>query len=119
LPLSELVPMSYIEAVKHFFNFNPAWLLFSSMEYGDFSESSKYKMEMLRPVNQPNQFYLTMLDIKNERLDFDLSYQSRKYKPETVKMFLDSYKIIINHAADNPELSINEILVKYKKEMMK
>ncbi len=117
LPLSELVPMSYYEAIKHFFNFNPAWLLFSSMEYGDFSEQSQYDMEMIRPVNQPNQFYLTMLDIGGERIDFDLSYQSRKFKPQTIRNLLKAYSFIIKSSVNHAGWSIGDIKNKYEEGM--
>lgn len=114
LPLGELVPMSYPEAIKHFFNFNPAWLLFSCMEYGNLFAHSRYKMDLVLSDNQPSQFYLSMLEVPGERLDFDLSYQTRKYKPQTIKLLLKAYYFIIISTLDHPDWTLRQIRKAYQ-----
>lgn len=114
LPMGEQIPMSYLEAVKHFFNFNPGWLLFSNMEYGNLFAHSAYEMGIIPPTNQPHQFYLSMLDVTGEKLELELSYQTRKYKPETVRQFLDVYNYVISCAIDNPQFSLEKIRSEYK-----
>ena len=114
LPLGEQVPMSYPEAIKHFFNFNPSWLMFSCMEYGDLFAHASYKMELLRAANQPHQFYLSMFEILGERLELELSYQTRKYKPDTVKMLLSAYSSVIQATIDHPDWTIRQIKLECK-----
>lgn len=114
LPLGELVPMSYPEAIKHFFNFNPAWLLFSCMEYGDLFAHTRYKMDLVLSNNQPSQFYLSMLEIPGERLDIDLSYQTRKFSPHTIKQLLNNYMYVIGSTLDHPDLTLRQIRQNYE-----
>jgi hypothetical protein len=114
LPLGEQVPMSYPEAVKHFFNFNPAWLLFSCMEYGDLFAHARYQMDLIRSTNQPHQFYLSMLEIPGEQLDIDLSYQTRKYRPQTIKQLLQAYSAVIGSTLDHPDWTLRQIKQAYE-----
>jgi non-ribosomal peptide synthetase component F len=115
LPMGEQIPMTYIEAVKHFFNFNPGWLLFSSMEYGDLFAHSAYEMSMIHQTNQAHQFYLSMQDVAGEQVNFELSYQTRRFKPETIRQILKDYYYVINCATDHPQWSIGQIRSEFKK----
>jgi hypothetical protein len=115
LPMGEQIPMTYIEAVKHFFNFNPGWLLFSCMEYGDLFAHSAYEMSMIHQTNQAHQFYLSMLDVAGERVDFELSYQTRRFKPEAVRQLLKAYYDVICCATDHPQWRIEQIRSEFKK----
>lgn len=109
LPMGEQVPMSYPEAVKHFFNFNHGWLLFSCMEYGGLFARSRYEMKMINPTNQAHQFYLTMLEVTGDRVDFELSYQTHKFKAETVRKLLRAYAAVIHIAVTCPQFRIGDI----------
>ena len=102
-PMSRQTPLSYTEAFKHLLNFNPAWLIFSSMNYGEAFAKSPYEAKMIPRHNMPHQFYNSFLEVPGERIDMMLGYQTHKYSQKQAAYFMDAYIKLIDDALANPD----------------
>lgn len=109
LTMGEQVPLSYKEPIKHFFNFNHGWMLFSPMEFGSFFEQADMEMEMLPMHNLSSQFYLSVLDVPGEHVRFSLDYQTHKFKQSTISKLTSQYLAVCQAVADDPSITPKQL----------
>ena len=109
LSMSEQTPMSYKEAVLHGFNFNHAWLMISAMEYERTFAHSAYIGKALPGTNQPHQFYCSLLEVPGERMQFLLTYQTHRFKPDQVEMILNHFGDTLKMVTTNPEAAVRSL----------
>lgn len=108
--MGEQVPLSYKEPIKHFFNFNHGWLLFSAMEYGQlFENSNDLRMGFLPQINIAHQFYFAMLEVPGDHITFDLSYQIRKFKQAQVVKMLHTFVEVCRLVVENPTVTPEQL----------
>ncbi|MEA4889046.1 MAG: condensation domain-containing protein [Clostridiaceae bacterium] len=103
LSMSEQTLLSYKEALLHGFNFNHAWLIISSMEYGAAFSQSVYEGNYILSRNQPHQFYCSLLEIPGEKIEIGLGYQTRKYTARQVDQVLQLFLEVIHGMILTPE----------------
>ena len=109
LPMGEQVPMSYKEPIKHFFNFNHGWLMFSTMDYETVKEKTDLEILDIPELNQPYQFYACVLEVPREYVKIILKYQTRKFNEKQVLNILETYKKVCAIVADNANMTIREV----------
>ncbi|MDD6394576.1 MAG: condensation domain-containing protein [Firmicutes bacterium] len=107
--MSEQTPLSYKEAIRHKFNFNHAWMLFSAMDYGNMTVKSKYKPCMLGTTNSPFQFYCSVLEVKGEMVKLGLRYQTDKFTHEKIEELLDLFSDTVRKVLENPDAVISTL----------
>lgn len=118
LAMGEQVPLSYKEPIKHGFNFNHGWLLFSSMEYKGALSGDEMEIDFIPQTNIPHQFYLAMLEMKDSVV-FELSYQVRKFKKDKIAKICDTFARVCACIAEDPSLSAAELRAKINTEKTK
>ncbi len=110
LSSGEQTPLSYKEAFKNNFNFLHGWMMFSSMEYGNTTAHSKYEPKRLPYKTIPYQFYCAFLEVKGERVEINLTYQTRRFKREQILKAKEELCRIVEIIAQSPDATINSII---------
>jgi len=105
LGMGEQVPLSYKEPILHGFNFNHGWLLFSVMDYGATLAESSLEMHDLPMLNQPLQFYATILEVPGEHVNVGLQYQTAKYNAAQVEHILDTLKKVCTMVVEDDNVT--------------
>lgn len=115
LSMGEQVPLSYKEPLRHWFNFNHGWMLFSSMEYGQLFESSAdLSMGFLPQLNIAHQFYVSMLETPGDHITFELAYQTRKFTQAQAQHMINTYIELCKLVADNPQMTPRQLKSDFK-----
>lgn len=113
LSMSVQTLLSYKEPLKNWLNFNHAWMLFSSMEFGELFESSTdLRLGLLPLLNLPSQFYVSMLETPKSHITFKLTYQTRKFTKTQAELILSTYVKLCKLVADNPDLTPSQLKIR-------
>ena len=104
LPMGEQVPLSYKEPIKHLFNFNHGWMLFSTMEYGAMKNGDNIRTSMLPVVNLPHQMYVAMFE-NSDGIMLRVNYQTRKFTEKKMKELADVYIKVCEMIADDTDVT--------------
>lgn len=109
-PQNAMIPMLYKEAFKNGMNFNVGWLLFSSMEFGALYRDIDFKLNMLGRGYQPFQFYVAMLEVNNSHIDFNITYQTRKYTRKQCEQYVAVCIELLKKVIKSPNTPLDTIM---------
>ena len=102
-------PLSYKECFRNNFNFLHGWMMFSSMEYGNTAEASKYEIKRLPYKTIPYQFYCAFLEVKGVSAQIKLTYQKKRFKREQIIRAKQALEGIVQNLISSPDAQIRQI----------
>lgn len=111
-PATSQIPLSYKESFKHGLNFMHSWMMFSSMEYGEFKGKTDISFYDIPLKNQPFQFYCAMLETKGSQIVLELTYQTHKYKKEQCRDFIKLGIDLLQKIENNKDITLKELINK-------
>lgn len=104
LSFNELINFYFHESIRHGFNFNHAWMVFSSEDFEASVARSPYYARTFGAKNLPHQFFCEILEVPNERIDISLRFQTRKHSSQQVEsylqVFMDTFALVIRQPND-------------------
>lgn len=109
LPFNELMKFYTYESIRHGFNANHAWIVFSSLEFEATVAQTAYQAATIGAKNQPHQFFNGIMEIPGERISLQVRYQTVKYNQRQVETYLDAYLDTFDRVVRQPEAPLSSL----------
>lgn len=110
LSFNELMKFYFHEGIRHGFNFNHAWMVFSSEDFA--SSVNLYplvKAKTYGSPNQPHQFFGEFQEIRSAEMHLSLRFQTVKYSAEQVNTYLNEYLDTLKQVVQQPDAPLSSL----------